>query len=76
VTAEQLPEGVTCDASLWAACIGGAMQRDRYREAIEAAGLEIVTWRENTEYRFVSERADNATQKYGVKSISLLARQR
>jgi arsenite methyltransferase len=76
VTAEQLPEGVTCDAALWAACIGGAMQRDRYREAIETAGFEIVTWRENTEYRFVSERADNATQKYGVKSVSLLARRR
>ena len=24
VSTEQLPEGVTCDASLWAACIGGA----------------------------------------------------
>jgi ubiquinone/menaquinone biosynthesis C-methylase UbiE len=74
VTAKQLPEGVTCDASLWAACIGGAMQRDSYREAIEAAGFAIETWRENSEYRFVSERADNATQKYGVTSISLLAR--
>jgi len=76
VTAQQLPEGVTCDASLWAACIGGAMQRDHYREAIEAAGFTIETWRENSEYRFVSERADNATQKYGVTSISLLARRR
>jgi SAM-dependent methyltransferase len=76
VTAEQLPEGVTCDAALWAACIGGAMQRDRYRAAIETAGFEHVTWRENPEYRFVSERADNATQKYGVTSISLLARRR
>jgi ubiquinone/menaquinone biosynthesis C-methylase UbiE len=74
VTAAQLPEGVTCDASLWAACIGGAMQRDGYRAAIEAAGFQIETWRQNTEYRFVSERADNATQKYGVTSISLLAR--
>ena len=74
VTAEQLPEGVTCDASLWAACIGGAMQRDGYREAIEAAGLQIVEWRENEQYRFVSERADNAVRKYGVTSISLLAR--
>jgi arsenite methyltransferase len=74
VTAHQLPEGVTCDASLWAACIGGAMQRDGYRAAIEAAGFTIESWRENTEYRFVSERADNATQKYGVTSISLLAR--
>jgi ubiquinone/menaquinone biosynthesis C-methylase UbiE len=76
VTAEQLPEGVTCDAALWAACIGGAMQRDRYREAIEIAGFTIELWRENSEYRFVSARADNATQKYGVKSVSLLARRR
>ncbi|MFI4985023.1 MAG: methyltransferase domain-containing protein [Solirubrobacterales bacterium] len=76
VSAEQLPEGVTCDAALWAACIGGAMQRDRYREAIEAAGFEIETWHENTAYRFVSERADDATRKYGVTSISLLARRR
>jgi ubiquinone/menaquinone biosynthesis C-methylase UbiE len=73
VSAEQLPEGVTCDAALWAACIGGAMQRDRYRKAIGAAGFEIKTWRENTAYRFVSERAENATRKYGVTSISLLA---
>ena len=76
VTERQLPEGVTCDAALWAACIGGAMQRDGYREAIEAAGFEIEAWRENPEYRFVSDRADNATQKYGVTSISLLARRR
>ena len=73
VTATQLPEGVTCDAALWAACIGGAMQRDSYREAIEAAGFDIETWRENSAYRFVSEQADNATEKYGVTSISLLA---
>jgi arsenite methyltransferase len=76
VSANQLPEGVTCDASLWAACIGGAMRGDSYREAIEAAGFVIETWRENSAYRFVSERADNATQKYGVTSVSLLARRR
>jgi arsenite methyltransferase len=74
VSERPLPGGVTCDASLWAACIGGAMERDGYRQAIEAAGFEIETWRENDAYRFVSERAANATQKYGVKSISLLAR--
>lgn len=73
VTEHQLPERVTCDASLWAACIGGAMQRDGYRAAIEAAGFSVTEWRTNTEYHFVSERADNATQKYGVTSISLLA---
>jgi arsenite methyltransferase len=73
VSAKQLPEGVTCDASLWAACIGGAMQRERYLETIETAGFEILEVREN-DYRFISDRADNATQKYGVTSISLLAR--
>jgi ubiquinone/menaquinone biosynthesis C-methylase UbiE len=76
VTATQLPEGVTCDAALWAACIGGAMQRDDYRDAIEAAGFELDDLKENDQYRFVSERADNATQKYGVKSVSLLAAKR
>jgi ubiquinone/menaquinone biosynthesis C-methylase UbiE len=73
VTEHQLPEGVTCDAALWAACIGGAMQDDAYRRAIEDAGFTITEWRTNTQYRFVSERADNATRKYGVTSISLLA---
>jgi arsenite methyltransferase len=76
VSAAQLPEGVTCDASLWAACIGGAMQRERYLEAIELAGFEIAEVRTNDRYRFVSDRADNATQKYGVTSISLLAQRR
>jgi arsenite methyltransferase len=47
------------------------MQRDGYRAAIEAAGFEIEAY---PEYRIVSERADNATRKYGVTSISLLAR--
>jgi len=73
VTSTQLPVSVTCDASLWAACIGGAMQRDDYRDAIESAGFQLDDLKENDQYRFVSERADNATKKYGVKSVSLLA---
>jgi hypothetical protein len=52
------------------------MQRDSYRQAIEDAGLTIEIWRENSDYRFVSDRADDATRKYGVTSISLLARMR
>lgn len=76
VTEQPLPEGVTCDAALWAACIGGAMQREAYRGAIEAAGFELAQWRQNSGYRFISERADRATQKYGVTSISLLAHRR
>lgn len=73
VTRGHLPESVTCDASLWAACIGGAMQFDDYRAAIERGGLEIRTVRENDQYRFLSDRAVNATRRWGVVSISLLA---
>lgn len=75
VTATRLPDGVTCDASLWAACIGGAAQRDDYLALIGAAGFAVETVREN-DYRFVSERAAGATATYGVRSISLLARRR
>jgi ubiquinone/menaquinone biosynthesis C-methylase UbiE len=53
--------------------IGGAMQRDDYRDAIETAGFTLDDLKENHEYRFVSERAENATRKYGVRSISLVA---
>jgi hypothetical protein len=49
------------------------MQRDDYRDAIEAAGFELDDLKENNRYRSVSERADNATKKYGVRSVSLLA---
>jgi SAM-dependent methyltransferase len=75
VTATQLPEGVTCDASLWAACIGGAAQRDDYLGMIRDAGFDVESVREN-DYRFVSDRAVGATTAYGVSSISLLARRR
>ncbi|MBF4770449.1 methyltransferase domain-containing protein [Nocardioides agariphilus] len=73
VTAKPLPEGVTCDASLWAACIGGAAQRDHYLAMLEEAGFEVEAVRDN-DYRFVSERALGATTTYGVSSISVLAR--
>jgi ubiquinone/menaquinone biosynthesis C-methylase UbiE len=72
VTDEPLPDGVTCDASLWAACIGGAMQSVRYQAAIEAAGLPIVAGRVN-DYRFLSGSAVAATEEWGVRSMSLLA---
>ncbi len=76
VTATQLPEGVTCDAALWAACIGGAAQRDHYLAMIEAAGFSVEAVRDNPQYEFVSDRAVGATTTYGVTSISLLARRR
>lgn len=73
VTETQLPEGVTCDATLWAACIGGAMQIDGYRAAIEGAGFKIAELRDNGQYRFISGSAQGAANKFGVKSVSLVA---
>ncbi|HET6627841.1 MAG TPA: methyltransferase domain-containing protein [Nocardioidaceae bacterium] len=72
VSSRHLPEGITCNASLWAACIGGAAQRDDYLGAIRDAGFETAVVRDN-DYRFVSDRALGATTKYGVTSISVLA---
>jgi SAM-dependent methyltransferase len=73
VTASQLPDTVVCNADLWAACIGGAMQRDNYRQAIEGAGLRVKSVCDNAGYQFISANAKGAQQKWGVKSISLLA---
>lgn len=72
VTKVQLPESISCNATLWAACIGGAMQQDEYRAMIEEAGLKILHVKENP-YEFLSKSAKGATDDYGIKSISLLA---
>lgn len=76
VSATELPEGVACDASLWASCIGGAMQRDRYLDALDRAGFDLLELRTNEAYRFLSEQAVGATREFGVTSVSLLARRR
>lgn len=74
VTDQALPETIVCNADLWAACIGGAAQRDTYRMAIEASGLELIEVKENSAYEFISDRAQGATKRFGVKSVSILAR--
>ncbi len=71
ISEEVMPESIKNDEDLWAACIGGAEQIDRYTSAIEAAGFSVTDVRENTQYEFISDRAANACEKYGVKSISL-----
>jgi len=73
VTETTLPKNITCDATLWAACIGGAMQQNEYISTIENAGFRVVEVRDNPEYHFISDGASWATKTYGVKSISLLA---
>jgi ubiquinone/menaquinone biosynthesis C-methylase UbiE len=71
ISEEVMPESIKNDEDLWAACIGGAEQIDRYTSTIEAAGFSVTDVRENAEYEFVSERAANACDKYGVKSVTL-----
>ena len=61
------------NTDLWAACIGGAIPQDSYAAAIEDAGLRVETIRDN-EYEFLTERALQACDKYGVVSVSLLGR--
>ena len=73
VSERQLTDSIVADADLWASCIGGAAQQDAYRQAIQAAGLRIEQIRDNP-YEFISQRARDASAKYGVKSVTLLAR--
>jgi len=73
VTERQLTEAIVCDVNLWASCIGGAMQEDDYRRAIEDAGLQLDKVQDNPEYEFISDSAQGATERFGVKSISALA---
>ena len=72
VTTRQLTEAIVSNADLWASCIGGATQHDTYRNLIEAAGLTTTATRVNP-YGFLSTQARNASETYGVHSISVLA---
>ena len=72
VTEAKLPASISCNATLWAACIGGAMQVEDYKELIEEAGLKIMEVKENP-YAFISSNAQGASKQYGIKSISLMA---
>lgn len=76
ITEKQLPENVTCNSTLWAACIGGASQQDDYRGSIEKSGLEIQSVRNNKAYSFISKSAKGASKEFGVKSISLSAQKK
>src|SRR4051812_21958870 len=73
VTERPIAARTAAQADLWAACIAGAGQRDRYREHLAAAGLQLQAVRPNPAYRFTSERAQRTGDKYGASSVSLLA---
>lgn len=73
VTESRMPASITCNSTLWAACIGGAMQEDEYYSLIEETGLKIRKTIPNPKYEFISKSAQGASKDYGVKSISILA---
>jgi arsenite methyltransferase len=73
VSQRSLTDAITCNAELWASCIGGATQIDEYLAGIEAAGLHVMHVRDNEKYQFLSGSAQGATKTFGIKSISLLA---
>jgi arsenite methyltransferase len=73
VSERELSERTRRNVALWAACIAGAVPEEEYLGAIEDAGLKIETVRANPTYRFLSPRAQEAADKYGVTSVSVLA---
>jgi len=73
VTEREIATRTARQADLWAACIAGASQRDRYIGDISAAGLELRVVQANPAYRFASDRAQRTSRKYGAHSVSLLA---
>jgi arsenite methyltransferase len=73
VTQRAIATRTAAQPDLWAACIAGASQRDRYLQDIAAAGVELRTVRTNPAYRFASERAQRTSDKYGAHTIELLA---
>jgi ubiquinone/menaquinone biosynthesis C-methylase UbiE len=75
VTEKQLTPQIVCNADLWAACIGGAAQTDAYQQAITDNGFSLEQLRRNS-YEFLSDSARSAAAKYGVMSVSFLARTR
>jgi arsenite methyltransferase len=73
VTQRAIATRTAAQPDLWAACIAGAGQRDRYLQDVAAAGLELRTVRTNPVYRFASARAQRTSDKYGAHTIELLA---
>ena len=68
----ELSAQTVANTDLWASCIGGASQQEVYQDAIRAAGLRLEVMKRNS-YHFLSPQARNASEQYGVKSVSALA---
>jgi len=72
VSATALKESTRRNTVLWAACIAGAIPSPAYLDALSEAGFAITAERPN-HYRFISDRALEASRTYGVESTSVAA---
>jgi arsenite methyltransferase len=72
VTGIDLPESLRDNCELWAECIGGAEQEQRYLRLFELAGLTVEDVSRN-DYRFTQASTISAAEKFQVRSISVLA---
>ena len=72
VSATPLKETTRRNTELWAACIAGAIPSTAYLDALTAAGFTVTETRRN-DYRFLTDRALEASQTYGVESVSIAA---
>ena len=67
-----LKESTRRNTELWAACIAGAIPTSACLSELATAGFVVTAQRRNA-YRFLSERAREACQTYGVTSTTLAA---
>lgn len=74
VTGVELPDSVRDNCALWAECIGGAQESQRYLRLIERAGFKVEKTTPNDRYAFTQDSTQNAAEKFRVHSISVLAR--
>jgi arsenite methyltransferase len=73
VTGVELPDSVRENCQLWAECIGGAEQQQRYVRLIERAGLRVDRVEHNEAYSFSQASTLAAAEKFRVRSIRILA---
>ena len=73
ISRDVLPEKITGNATLWAACIGGAVPLSQYEQMLGQAGFKLSELKENPEYEFLTSGARSAAALYGIRSLSFVA---
>ena len=76
VTGVDLPDSVRDNCALWAECIGGAQEAQRYLRLIEKAGFKVEASERNESYAFTQDSTLSAAEKFRVHSLSILAKRR